>query len=107
MDATSESDWMTHPEYFSLGDEWAIIGLLVLAGMYFVLVVGMGFRPIWAVVGVALLPATLVLLVLWSMLPVWLTRTLLVAGVVDQMTRKKPAARSSLKPSSSVRYSQN
>lgn len=104
---TSESDWMTHPEALSLGEEWAIIGLLSVVGLYLFLVVGMKLRPVWALVGIALLPVTFVLLICWSMLPVWLTRTLLVAGVVDQALRKAPARRFSAAYSGSTRYSRN
>lgn len=104
MDTTSESDWMTHPETFTVSQEWAIIGLIFVVGLYFVLVVGLKLRPIWAFLGVALLPVTLVLLVLWSMLPVWLTRTILVAGFVDQATRRAPARARSNSPSG---YSRN
>lgn len=106
--STSESDWMTHPEPFSLGTEWLFIGIFSVLFLYLVMVVGMKIRPVWALVGVVLLPFTLLMLVCWSMLPVWLTRTILVAGVVDQALRRPPPARhSNWTGSNSTNYSRN
>lgn len=93
----SPSDWVASgPQpVFDLGTEVLLISTFSALGIWFVLIKAFGWSARWALLGVALLPFTLVLLVLWSILPVWLTRAILVGGVIDQafFRNSKPARR--------------
>lgn len=101
------ADWAGAPIDHS--GTWLVIGILSAIFIWLFLVGVCRVHVGWALLGVALLPLTLVLLVCWATLPVWLTRTILIGGVIDQafLRGKTKSTASTRRPGYSDQFSRN